>query len=92
MGDLERRLRTLERANVARGCSAALIVVSGGDREPVGICAVEGRLPEIERMPGESWSDCIERAVEMVRGLGPVMAMARYRDESGTDGLASPET
>ena len=37
-------------------------------------------------------TDCIERAGEMVCGLGPVMAMARYRDESGTDGLASPET
>jgi hypothetical protein len=81
MRELDRRLRVLERARETRERSPLLVIEFGSDREPVGIQGVAGRLPDVVRMPGESWAECIERAASLVRGRGPAMALALY--ESG---------
>jgi hypothetical protein len=78
MRELDRRLRVLERARETRERSPLLVIEFGSDREPVGIQGVAGRLPEVARMPGESWAECMERAASLVRGPGPAMALALY--------------
>ena len=77
---LRARLARLEQAR-ADAVPLLLVIEFGSDREPVGIQGVAGRLPDVVRMPGESWAECIERAASLVRGRGPAMALALY--ESG---------
>ena len=79
MRDIHRRLRALERETPE--CGPLLVIEFGSDREPVGIQGVAGRLPDVVRMPGESWAECIERAASLLHGPGPAMALALY--ESG---------
>lgn len=55
-----------------------MLVIRCGGAEPVGLCAVPGRLPEVTREPGESWEACIERARQLLRGSLPVLLRARY--------------
>lgn len=76
MRAIERRLEALE---AFRGAERApLLVVEWAEVEPVGIGAVSGRLPQVERLPGESWDACINRAGALARGPGPLLAFALY--------------
>ena len=78
MRELDRRLRALEQARETRGRGPLLVIEFGSDREPVGIQGVAGRLPDVVRMPGDGWAECIERAASLMRGPGPAMALALY--------------
>jgi hypothetical protein len=55
-----------------------LVVATWAELEPVGIGAVPGRLPEVARLPGESWDACVKRAGALARGPGPLLAFALY--------------
>jgi hypothetical protein len=78
MRTIARRVEALE---AARGVERApLLVVEWAEVEPAGVAAVPGRLPQVERLPGESWDACVERAGGLVHGGPlPVLTVAQYR-------------
>lgn len=57
-----------------------LIVPTGNPDKIVGLRAVDGRMPEILRLPGESLANLAQRALQAVRGAGPLLAYPLLRD------------
>ena len=60
-----------------------MLIILIGDGEPIGLHAVPDRLPEVDRLPGEAWADCIARARAMLTGALPVLLLARYAEDRG---------
>lgn len=81
MATLERRITALEAGRT--GPDAPVLVILIGDDEPIGLHAVPDLLPEVDRLPGEAWEDCIARAGAMLTGALPVLLLARYAEDRG---------
>lgn len=43
-----------------------LTVIPTGNGVPIGLNAVPGRLPEVRLLPGETWSQMLDRASGMI--------------------------
>lgn len=66
----ERRVAALEQANGPWRERVVLIRVIHGDPEPTGFRASE-RMPEVDRTPGESYRDFLDRVEAMADGHLP---------------------
>ena len=76
---IRRRLEALERMEGADG-QRPLLVITRYDGEPVGI-EMPLPMPDVPRLPGESFDDLVARAAARVPGGVPVLLLAKYADE-----------
>lgn len=76
---IRRRLDALERSDRPE-LQSPFIVFTRSGREPVGIASPHP-LPDVLRLPGETWDALMARAAAQFRGLGPVVVFAQYSDE-----------
>lgn len=76
---IRRRLEALECSEGAEG-QRPLLVITLYDREPVGI-AMPPPLPDVLRLPGESFDALAARAAARIPGAAPVLLFAKYAAE-----------
>lgn len=51
------------------------------DKEIIGLHSVANRLPNVDRLPGESLMQLLYRAREMLRGDAPLLVQCRHAGE-----------
>ena len=79
---IRRRLDALERSGNSEVQSPFIVITRSG-REPVGIAAPHP-LPDVLRLPGETWDALMARTAAQFRGLGPAVVFAQYADNGAT--------
>lgn len=76
---IRRRLEALECLDGA-DVQRPLLVITRYDSEPIGI-EMQPLLPDVLRLPNESWDALVARAAARVPGATPVLLFAKYADE-----------
>ncbi len=77
-GPIRRRLDALECADGAAS-KRPLLIITRYDSEPIGI-QMPPPLPDVLRLPNESWDALVARAAARVPGAAPVLLFAKYAD------------
>ena len=79
---IRRRLEALECADGAAS-QRPLLIITRYDGEPFGI-EMPPPLPDVLRLPGESFDELVARAEARVPGATPVLLFAKYADKGAT--------
>lgn len=76
---IRRRLKALERLDGA-DVKRPILVITRYNSEPIGI-KMPPPIPDVLRLPNESWNDLVVRAATRVPAATPVLLFAEYADE-----------